>query len=541
MKLMEMKTNENEIIQYVEPILHFCIKRLNNRHDAEDLASEIMVHILSGMKKYQIDSLEKWVWRIAYNRYARFIDMRNKQNEMPCENNFEDIADDYDFVDEMFIVDEYQQVFEALHTLSAEYRNILVDYYIGQLPIKQIAKNYSLSETTVKWRLNISREKIKTRIKIGIGENKMDKVYKRINWDTDFCNGSIDSRKYLYSQIARAICEAAYEKPLTVEEISMKTGLPTMYIEDELPRLIHGDAIVKDGNKYATDFIVLRLCDKKVMETKFAPLVEDIADYFGEVFKANEAAVAKMDFYGSDFTMKRLGYIALPAILRGKVRQAKDSLDMPNGAYPPRKDGGYGWFIVIEQSDGPSNGMGMCGCNVYQQDHQDENNFRDWLCYYNLEKFFSDEINYICDWFADKNIISKAQNGIIPNDILSEDDKIRPLKANLIIKDGDNYKLNFAVFTKEQFESFRNQFGTTTEKLDKMLTELITDIHKSFKSFVPKRLDSQINQWVSCYVLNIIGFVAEELINRGVLETPGEDEKPLVNGVFSIVGEYVDV
>ena len=112
--------NENEIVKFIEPIFHFCVKRLSNRHDAEDLASEIMVHALNGMKKYQIDSLEKWVWRIAYNRYARFIDMRNKRSEVPCENDFTDIQDDYDFVDKMFIVDEYQQVFKYLHTLSSE-------------------------------------------------------------------------------------------------------------------------------------------------------------------------------------------------------------------------------------------------------------------------------------------------------------------------------------------------------------------------------------------------------------------------------------
>jgi DNA-directed RNA polymerase specialized sigma24 family protein len=71
-----LERNEDEVVKYIEPVFHFCVKRLNNRHDAEDLASEIMVHILNGVKKYQIDSLEKWVWRIAHNRYARFINMR---------------------------------------------------------------------------------------------------------------------------------------------------------------------------------------------------------------------------------------------------------------------------------------------------------------------------------------------------------------------------------------------------------------------------------------------------------------------------------
>ena len=91
----------------------------------------------------------------------------------------------------------------------------------------------------------------------------MDKVYQRINWNTVTCNGNMDSDTYLHTQISRAICLSAYEKPLTVEEISISTGIPTMYVEDELPRLEYGDAICKVGDKYVTNFIIFRLKDRK--------------------------------------------------------------------------------------------------------------------------------------------------------------------------------------------------------------------------------------------------------------------------------------
>ena len=244
--------DENKIIPYIEPIFRFCCKRLSNRYDAEDLASEIICHILEGMNKYQIESLDAWVWRIAHNRYARFIDARNKnQIVLSCEDELFDIAD-YSDIDEDNTQEQYEMVFRYLHTLSSEYRNIFVDYYIGELPVRSLAKKYSLPETTIKWRLNVGRQKIRDRI----GEDKMDKVYQRINWNTMVCNGHANTHQYLSSQIARAICLAAYEKPLTVEEISMITGVPTMYIEDEIPRLEYGDAICKIGNKYATNFII---------------------------------------------------------------------------------------------------------------------------------------------------------------------------------------------------------------------------------------------------------------------------------------------
>lgn len=81
-----------------------------------------------------------------------------------------------------------------------------------------------------------------------IGEDKMDKVYHRINWSTGTCNGNMDYDAYLHTQITRAICLTVYEKPLTVEESSISTGIPTMYVEDEFPRLEYGDAICKVGN-----------------------------------------------------------------------------------------------------------------------------------------------------------------------------------------------------------------------------------------------------------------------------------------------------
>ena len=149
--------DENEIIPYIEPIFRFCYKRLSNRYDAEDLASEIICHILAGINQYQIESLDAWVWRIARNRYARFIDNQNKnQIILSCEDELFDVAN-YSDVDEVSTEEQYETVFRYLHTLSSEYKDIFVNYYIGELSVKSLAKKYSLPETTIKWRLRIGQ------------------------------------------------------------------------------------------------------------------------------------------------------------------------------------------------------------------------------------------------------------------------------------------------------------------------------------------------------------------------------------------------
>ena len=527
--------DKNKIIPYIEPIFRFCYKRLSNRYDAEDLASEMICHILEGMNKYQIESLDAWVWRIAHNRYARFIDNQNKNLIiLSCDDELFDIAD-YSDIDEENTGEQYETVFRYLHTLSSEYRNIFVDHYIGELSIRNLAKKYSLPETTIKWRLNVGRQKIKDRI----GEDKMDKVYGRINWNTETCNGSMNTNKYLFSQLARAICLAAYEKPLTVEEISICTGIPTMYIEDELPRLEYGDAICKVGNKYITNFIIFSLKNRKQTEDVSASVVKSLADKFEVILKEAEDKISEIDFYGNDFGIGRLGYIVVPYLLRRKIWNVKNKrLKLENGPYPPRKDGGYGWFIVEETVDETENSAEYnSGCNVAI----DENNPSPQIYYYWIKKYFDYNVyhNNGTLWMCKTGAAQNIENGMISKDVLTDEDAARFVENNLIKLSDGNYYLNIPYFTEEQFAKFASLFDMTDEKINDLLAEWIVTVRNHFENFVPKHLHDQINQWVNCYVHQIIGYVTDELIRRGILRKP-ENEQPLTDGVFSVEGKYIN-
>ena len=525
--------DESKIIPYVDPIFRFCYKRLSNRYDAEDLASEILYHILDGMRKYQIDSVDAWVWRIAYNRYARFINDRNKhQIILSGDYTLFDIADE-STEDDDHTQDEYASVFRYLHTLSSEYKNIFVDYYIGDLSIRGLAKKYSLPETTIKWRLNIGRQKIKARI----GEDRMDKVYKRINWHM-MCNGNTNPDDYLHTQIARAICLATYEKPLSIEEISIRTGIPTMYIEDEIPRLEYGDAISKVGNKYVTEFIIFRTEDKSKIKEVSRSIVDLLADQLEEAMTKAAAGMNTLEFYGKDFGMDRLGYIVLPYLLRRMIREAKsDSLKLEDGCYPQRKDGSYGWFIVEETADENENSAEYnSGCNsVWSKDKETPLRIH---CYWISKYFCHDVYGKGIWWMCDHKIMQKSHGGLLPRNILSDEDAANLISLNLIAKTDGGYTLNFPYFTANQFTSFIQKFHLDDEKIKELLSSRIISVHKSFESFVPKHLHDQINQWVTGYLNQIIGYVADELIRRGTLRKP-DLETPLTDGIFCVEGSNI--
>ncbi len=195
-----------------------------------------------------------------------------------------------------------------------------------------------------------------------------------------------------------------------------------------------------------------------------------IADKFDTLFQNGAAAVNSLGFYGHNFGMDRLGYILIPYILRRKIGTLKSKrLKLENGPFPPRKDGGYGWFIVEETVDENENCAEYnAGCNVAGDDSGSKNKMLSHIYYYWISK--------------------------------STEDAASLIQNNLVVKSNSDYKLNFACFTEEQFDKFISLFD-----IDDLLAEWIVTIRKNFLKFVPAHLEDQMNQWVSGYLFQIIG------------------------------------
>jgi len=213
------------ILQYVEPIYRFCLKRLSSGVDAEDLSQEILMHILQVANRGDIVNLDGYIWRIAHNRYARMIQARKGEPiVLYGHEKFPEIPDSDEESDTM---EAHHAVFAALHTLSKMYRDIMVDYYVRQYDTHMIAKRHGISVEAVKWRLHVGREKVRKRM------THMEKNYERVKMHV-MCNGGFDPNQYLNTQLKKAIAKVCYTSPLTLEEISLATGVPTLYLEDTL-------------------------------------------------------------------------------------------------------------------------------------------------------------------------------------------------------------------------------------------------------------------------------------------------------------------
>ena len=494
----------DEILRFIEPVYRFCLKRLSSHADAEDLAQEILLCVLQGLGHAEIRNIDGYVWKIAHNRYARMLDARERDvtvlcgdeylSELPVESGEEDEAE--------------ESVFRALHTLSAMYRDILVGYYVHRLDVRALAKQHGISAETVKWRLHAGREKIRERM------DSMEKTYERIKMHV-MCNGSFGPEQYLDTQLYKAIAMACYASPLTIEEISLATGVPTLYLEDALEHMIWGDAMEKTGQKYATAFIITNEAQNAKMQAFLREgVVKEAADTILRYMDATRESLKGIGFYGADFPLSRLLHVLIPALVYATAERVRENSERLPKERPPRKDGGNGWFIVnegIERLDDA-----FAGCNQYSYDGKGGRSGR--FVYYWVggthdsgldetlhdARFFIDSIGRggACR-FADDTQAAKAFAGGLCER-----------------RDGAVYPA-IPIFTGKEYAAFL-AWAKGCDGMDAIWHKWIDSLFRAYQAGAPGRLADQIGGNVDGYSFNLSAFVLKDLQKRGLADMPEE-------------------
>ena len=67
---------------YMGKIFYYCLRKTGDSHEAEDLASDITLQILTALHEgVEILSFPAWVWQIARNRYALWAKTNRRRGE----------------------------------------------------------------------------------------------------------------------------------------------------------------------------------------------------------------------------------------------------------------------------------------------------------------------------------------------------------------------------------------------------------------------------------------------------------------------------
>ncbi len=150
---------------YFPRVYAFIAAKVNNRHDAEDLVSDIFIKILENLPRYEDRGFPfaAWVFRIARNRLNDYYSEHGKQQTDDIDAAF-DLAEDEEKTSPVKKARQEElrfKVKEILDTLPEKELNVVQLKFFGQLNNREITHVTGLSESNVAVILYRTLKKIK--------------------------------------------------------------------------------------------------------------------------------------------------------------------------------------------------------------------------------------------------------------------------------------------------------------------------------------------------------------------------------------------
>ncbi|MBE6643362.1 MAG: sigma-70 family RNA polymerase sigma factor [Ruminococcaceae bacterium] len=265
--MQQAKTTSDELIKiltenYMEKLFYFCLKKTGNRTEAEDLTQDIALCVITSLNKGTFPvSFSAWVWQIARNRYSVWAKNKRKKNEALSSNdigNFEIEDTQKDILEKIVNEEQVALLRRELAFIKSDYRNIIVEYYIKNKSLREIASHLSLPTNTVKSRLFRAREILKEGMTMAREFGKLSYKPENISFIN---NGLQGTNGEPWNYISRSLCKnimlAAYRTPSTAEELAVELGVALPYMEEELSSLVSATLMKKNKNKYETNFFIV--------------------------------------------------------------------------------------------------------------------------------------------------------------------------------------------------------------------------------------------------------------------------------------------
>ncbi len=244
-----METNEMlELVgngEFIDKIYNFSYHRCNSSHEAEDLCSEILIAIITAIKKQRkIENFYAFVWTIAHRVYADYcekqrrspmcIDVQNAESSMTFASDIEDFIENEDERERI------NKIFAEITFLSKAYRDVMVMYYIDEMSVRDIATRLCISETTVKQRLFYARNTVRKEVNKMSNRNLSLKPVDMAFFGTGTPVGNepnFDCQR-LFSKSLVYLCK---EKPKSAKELSEELCVPMVFVEQELDIQTRGE------------------------------------------------------------------------------------------------------------------------------------------------------------------------------------------------------------------------------------------------------------------------------------------------------------
>lgn len=517
---MDRDTASRLIEDNLHTIFAWSLSRLYDKTEAEDLAQDIICALLKSVSRIENDkAFYGYMWRVAENIFRSKI--RRKRPVMESYDGYQGVY--FTTPEDSLIESEQLQLLRReLSLLSKQYRESTVKYYIYGKSCSEISAELNISEEMVKYYLFKTRKILKEGI--GMAREFGEKSYNPSVFRVDFW-GSGNNSEYLEifsRKLPGNIVLSAYDKPVSVTELSVELGVAAPYLEDELAILERHELIKKTGGKYQTNIIIFTDAFEKSALKKFVPVYEKAAIEFNRQLEETLSKLKNLAFLGSDYDAMRLKWtfanMAVCHALMRSDRILKDKF----GDFPLLSNGSYGFVYGYDNDyeNGLFKGIYMYNGNV-------ENNA--WVSVVNYciikrcqelsfrnEKSFSAMTDAVLGKEADEN----------------NEEIVRMIDEGVISSDSGRLFANFPVFTEKVFEEVQEILAPVSEIALSCMTEICKIAEETLRDYVPKQLKDKCGYLTAIYhQIKAMGLIIEEMVKREQLIVPDEKVNLCVFGV----------
>ncbi len=254
----------NELQKETEYLLNIAVSKCGDLADAQDITQETLLSALGYIEKGGIIDRPRAFLSTLLNR--KYYDMLRRKYRLPTVtvgDGFE-IADDRPFDEDIIDREEAEGVRREVAHLAESYRRVIVKHYFHNMSVKEISAELKLPEGTVKSRLDFGRKQIRK------GFDEMKKYqevsympqYLAVRNSGTFGLGGEPMSLTEGDVLAQNLLILAYDRPLTVSELSKAIGVAAAYVEPIVNKLVDGELMKRMGDgKVYTDFIIYHADD----------------------------------------------------------------------------------------------------------------------------------------------------------------------------------------------------------------------------------------------------------------------------------------
>ena len=520
---MERSVVMERLSASLRDIFAFSASRLFDKQDAEDLTNDIIVEVLASVDRLQNDeAFYGYLWKIAENTFKKYL--RQKRGK-PIEFSESFLGAFWDTPENKLIEDEELALLRReLSLLSKQYRDVTIMYYIENKTCPSIAEELCISEEMVKYYLFKTRKILKE----GVTMNRKygEKSYNPSKFSIDFWGNG--SNAYIWDTFSRKlpgnIVLAAYEMPLSIEELSLELGVSAPYLEDELEILLNHQFIRKVGNKYQTDILIFRTpYEEEFRETvptsdictQTAEFIKQCVETKLPLFKTKDLGVA-LDNNQLRWFMVNFALLNALGEFEGKTKERF-------GKYPQLTSNTYG-FVFGHDNDytyGYFNGIyGHCDA-------------RDNMAWYSAVNYNAIQS---CQWWRGA---SEARSTALCDAILQRplngrnSEAVASLVSQGYVKvDEASLHAEFPTFTSRNNHEMKKELKEIMDRTVQCMETICCSASQIFKKHTPTLLRDHCEQL--CYVrhqADAMGIIVEKLIEDGYLIVPNQRTNLTMYGV----------